>query len=89
MARGKKPERVPEGVEFPLSDDGRRSTMGFNAGAFEAAVKPVDMDLAAKIKQEAPKWRKKYSKYVVANVEISSKSTKNALAIANAGLDYL
>merc|ERR1712057_82588 len=89
MAKGKRVERPPEGVEFPLDENNRRSTMAFNAAAFEASVITVDPGLAAKIGQEAPKWRKKYSKYVVENVKLSAKSTGNALAIANAGLDYL
>jgi len=89
MAKGKRVERPPEGVEFPLDENNRRSTMAFNAAAFEASVINVDPGLASKIGQEAPKWRKKYSKYVVENVKLSAKSTGNALAIANAGLDYL
>merc|ERR1711959_723155 len=89
MAKGKRVERPPEGVDFPLDENNRRSTMAFNAAAFEASVINVDPGLAAKIGQEAPKWRKKYSKYVVENVKLSAKSTGNALAIANAGLDYL
>ena len=86
MAKGKRVERPPEGVEFPLDENNRRSTMAFNAAAFEASVINVDPGLASKIGQEAPKWRKKYSKYVVENVKLSAKSTGNALAIANAGL---
>jgi len=89
MAKGKRVERPPEGVEFPLAEDGRRSTMGFNAGAFEASVAKVDAALAAEIRSVAPKWRKKYARYVVENVKVSSASTKNALTIAKAGLDYL
>ena len=34
MAKGKRVERPPEGVEFPLDENNRRSTMAFNAAAF-------------------------------------------------------
>jgi hypothetical protein len=89
MAPPRGPPRAPEGVEFPLDDENRRSTMKFNAAAFEASVVGVDAEMAKTIAKEAPKWRKRYSKYVIENVKLSAKSEKNALAIANAGLDHL
>ena len=89
MAKGKREARPPEGVEFPADDTGRRSTLSLNSAAFQASVAKVDSGMASQIGQDAPKWRKKYSKYVVENVKLSSRSPDNALAIANAGLDYL
>ena len=82
MAKGKREARPPEGVEFPADDTGRRSTLSLNSAAFQASVAKVDSGMSSQIGQDAPKWRKKYSKYVVENVKLSSRSPDNALAIA-------
>lgn len=84
-------EKAPEGIQFPVSnaETGERSTTSANSGTFAASVKGLDKEMSESISNEGRKWRRKYSKYVVKNVELSAKSPKNALAVAKAGLDYL
>lgn len=84
-------EKPPEGIQFPVSnaETGERSTSAANSATFAASVRGLDKEMSDSISNEGRKWRRKYNKYVVKNVELSAKSPKNALTIAKAGLDYL
>jgi hypothetical protein len=64
--------------------------MGINKTTFSRAIKAVSPEEAQKI-DDLPdkKWRRAYQRNVVENVRHSAKSSKAALAVANAGLDYL
>ena len=81
--------RAPAGVEFPADEKNKRSTTHVNNGAFEAAIRPVDADAADAVVKDKRKWRFKYQKHVVKNVETSARSRENALGIAEHGLTYL
>lgn len=78
----------PNGVEFPVDSKGERSTTEVNQATFAAAIQAVDPS-AAEAVQAQRGWRFGYIKHLVAQVETAAKSPKNALAIANAGLQYL
>ena len=84
-------EKPPEGIQFPVSnaETGERSTSAANSATFAASVRGLDKEMSDSISNEGRKWRRKYNKYVVKNVELSAKSPKNALNVAKAGLDYL
>ena len=76
------------GVNFPVDAKGNRSTTEINRGAFIAAVEKTDAKLATEIKS-VRNWRHGYAKHVTKQVELACGSKKNALAIANDGLNYL
>ena len=84
-----RPARAPAGVEFPADEKNKRSTTHVNNGAFEAAIRSVDDVAADAVVKDKRKWRFKYQKHVVKNVEISAQSPDNALKVAEAGLQYL
>ncbi|CAE8585659.1 unnamed protein product [Polarella glacialis] len=75
------------GVDFPLDQDGKRSTTGLNQGAFAAAVKSHKEAHEAVVAEK--KWRFGYVKHVVRQTQLAAKSEEAALGIANAGLDYM
>mmetsp|Transcript_152119 Transcript_152119/g.276679 ORF Transcript_152119/g.276679 Transcript_152119/m.276679 type:complete len:787 (+) Transcript_152119:70-2430(+) len=85
-----KAERPAEGVEFPKDAEGKRSTMGINKAAYASAMRAVDAEEAKKL-DDLPdkKWRKGYIKGILEQVRKSAQSEKNALGIAQAGLDFL
>lgn len=89
----KKPTPVAEGLCFPITEqvpggEPVRSTQVTGKAIIAAAVKAADKDAAQKVVDEK-KWRFKYKKHFVKMVEVGCKSPDAALAIANAGLDYM
>jgi len=76
------------GVQLPFDKDGKRSTTQVNQGAFEAAVRAVSPQMADEVKG-VKNWRRGYTKHLTKQVELAVYSKKNALAIANGGLEYL
>lgn len=64
----------------------RGSTFG-NKGAWAAAVGAVDKAEGLKIEKEKH-WRQKYTKYIVRQVQVGLKSPKNAVRVAQGGLEY-
>jgi hypothetical protein len=87
-------ERAPKpasGMEFPWQgDDKKRSTMSINKQAFVKAMGAVNKEKSEAIDAlPDKKWRFAYQKNVVDNVRESAKKPENALAVAQAGLDYL
>jgi len=62
------------------------STFG-NKGAWAAAVAAVDPAEGTKVEKERS-WRQQYTKYIVKQVQLGLKSPKNAVSIAQGGLDY-
>mmetsp|Transcript_149518 Transcript_149518/g.261260 ORF Transcript_149518/g.261260 Transcript_149518/m.261260 type:complete len:734 (-) Transcript_149518:109-2310(-) len=84
----KKPPRPACGVEFPKDAKGERSTTEINKETFAVAIEAIDADLASKVRAEK-KWRGRYSKYLLEQVEASLRSPQAALNVASAGLNYL
>ena len=82
-----------DGVQFPVTGKDKagadeRSTTTVGKNVFAAAVAPVSASLSEACTAER-KWRHKYTKHVVAQVEASLGSREKALAVAKAGLKYM
>eukprot|EP00288_Rhodomonas_lens_P018100 CAMPEP_0177706440 /NCGR_PEP_ID=MMETSP0484_2-20121128/9227_1 /TAXON_ID=354590 /ORGANISM="Rhodomonas lens, Strain RHODO" /LENGTH=770 /DNA_ID=CAMNT_0019217903 /DNA_START=71 /DNA_END=2383 /DNA_ORIENTATION=+ len=84
------PRRVPklQGVVFPETKPGERSTSNTGREIFAKAVEAVDPAAAAKVRKEK-NWRFGYIKHVVDHLVTCAKSEKAALTIAQAGLDCM
>jgi hypothetical protein len=78
----------PCGVEFPEDSEGKRPTTEINRETFAVAIEAIRPDLAEKVRAEK-KWRFKYTKHVVDQVEASLQTPEAALDVAKAGLQYL
>jgi hypothetical protein len=75
-----------EGVAFPLSADGRRSTSALGRAVVADALRPVEPARAADAEQE-PNWRSGYLIHFRRLVEAGLTSKAAALDIGKAGLD--
>lgn len=84
----KKQVRPPNGLEFPVDKDGRRSTTAINQATFAAAIEAVSKEAAEAVRKQRG-WRFAYAKHLVKNVELSAQSPEKALLVANAGLKHL
>lgn len=82
------PGEAAEGVAFPLSADGRRSTSALGRAVVADALRPVEPPGAAGAEQE-PNWRSGYLTHFRALVEAGLPAKAAALTIAQAGLDSL
>ena len=78
-----------EGVVLPADASGKRPTTSLNCGAFAASLEGVDAEAAAACKQDEARWRRRYARHVVANVEVSARNPEAALQVATDGLAYL
>jgi hypothetical protein len=81
-------ERDRTGVDFPLGDDGRRSTTSTGRSVWADAARAADPELAGRIEAERD-WR---TGYVPRVVELTATATRNpeiAVAVARAGLSSL
>jgi len=74
------------GLLFPESGDGDRSTTAAGKAIFADSIKAVSPDDAAAALAEK-NWRFGYAKHVVKNVELSLASPDAAIAIAKSGLE--
>ena len=74
---------------FPKDASGKRSTMGLNCEVFAASLDSTDAAAAKATRADAAKWRRKYAKHVVANVEVSARSREAAVQVAQDGLRHL
>jgi hypothetical protein len=83
-----KPEAPLDGVEFPVDEEGKRSTTVINQGAFAAAVEKHSSEAFEAVKAEK-KWRFGYAKHVVRQTQLAASSEAAALGIARDGLAYL
>ena len=77
-----------EGVVFPLSADGRRSTSALGRAVVADALRPVDAVGALSAKQET-NWRSGYLIHFRRLVEAGLASKAAALSIARAGVGSL
>ena len=75
-----------EGLVFPESGDGDRSTTVAGKAIFAASIKAASPSDAEAVLREK-NWRFGYAKHVVKNVELSLASPDASVAIATAGLD--
>ena len=78
----------PEGVVFPASADGRRSTSALGRAVIADALRPVDPAGALGAEHET-NWRSGYLVHFRRLVEAGLASKAAALSIARAGLDSL
>lgn len=89
MASKKGNKNLPlEGIVFPLTERNDRSSSVTGKDAYKyaiASVSPSDAETINDIKN----WRFGYTKAVVKQVELSARSSEDALKIAEAGLNYL
>lgn len=74
-----------EGIVFPLTDSGQRSTADFGRAVFAAALATVAPADAAAIRAER-RWRQNYPAHVHRLVDSAVRSHETALTIARAGL---
>ena len=79
---------TPEGVVFPASADGRRSTSALGRAVVADALRPVDPAGALGAEQET-NWRSGYLIHVRRLVEAGLASKAAALSIAGDGLASL
>src|SRR6202034_2235044 len=79
---------VAEGVVFPLSADGRRSTSALGKAVVADALRPVDPAGAVGAEQEA-NWRSGYLTHFRRLVEAGLPSKAAALSVASDGLSSL
>ena len=77
-----------EGVVFPLSSDGRRSTSALGRAVVADALRPVDPAGALGAEQE-PNWRSSYLVHFRRLVEAGLASKAAALSVARDGLGSL
>ncbi len=82
------PPQAADGVAFPLSADGRRSTSALGRAVVADALRPVEPARAAGAEQE-PNWRSGYLIHFRHLVEAGLASKTAALSISQAGLDSL
>jgi len=82
------PGEPADGVVFPLSVDGRRSTSALGRAVVADALRPVEPASAAGAEQE-PNWRSGYLAHFRRLVEAGLASNAAALSIAQAGLGSL
>lgn len=75
----------PTGIQFPLNDSGRRSSLGVNQAIWADAAETVDSELAQGIRA-APAWRKEYAEFGRQLTEAAATSRASAEVIAQAGL---
>eukprot|EP01084_Bolivina_argentea_P227908 384995_1 len=80
--------RPLNGLIWPITDAKKnaRSTTKTNKSIWAASMATVDKNMSTKCEKER-NWRFGYNKHVMNNVVLSCKSEKNALEIANAGLN--
>lgn len=77
-----------QGIDFPHTKQGERSTTATGKAIWSAALGAVDGAAAAAIQAET-KWRTQYPQHVRHLVETSIHSSTAALTIAHAGLEAL
>jgi hypothetical protein len=82
------PQEAADGVAFPLSADGRRSTSALGRAVVADALRPADPARAAAAEQEQ-NWRSGYPVHFRHLVEAGLASKDAALSISRAGLDSL
>lgn len=85
-AAGSAPVKPVDGLVFPLTAKGDRSTTAAGKRIFADAIRGVDAAAADAVERER-NWRFGYQKHVVRNVETSFQSPKAALDIAAHGLE--
>jgi len=78
----------PEGINFPLTKKGDRSTTETSKAIFSSSISKIDATTASNIEKES-NWRNRYNKHLVEHVRKSLSSPKAALEAAEAGLEYL
>ena len=78
--------RSAAGMQFPLGEDGRRSSLGVNRDIWADAVAEVDPALSQRIRDN-DSWRKDYVGLVKEVTEAGGRSSQDAVRIAEAGLD--
>lgn len=81
------PKRAPEGLVWPVTDAKKdeRSTTVTNKAIWSGSLQNVAPAESKKVDAER-KWRFKYQKYVMKNVEIAAKNPADCLQIAEDGL---
>jgi hypothetical protein len=82
------PRNKLQGVVFPVTSKGDRSTTETAKKIFAAAIQGVDPEAAEKVQKEKS-WRFAYNKHLVTNCITAAKSEQKALSIAQAGLDAM
>lgn len=89
MANKKATKNVPlEGIVFPLTEKNDRSSSVAGREVYKtviASVSPTDAEAVNKI----PNWRFGYTEAVVKQVELSARSSEDALKMAETGLNYM
>jgi hypothetical protein len=80
------PKIIAEGVQFPSTSDGKRSTIAGGVAVWAAAARAVSAPLADEIARSKPIWRDEYPKLITRLVEQEAYSTERAIAVAEAGL---
>lgn len=83
-----KPAPKLQGVVFPITKKGDRSTTPTAKEVFGAALEVVDKQAADKVRKEK-NWRFGYNKHIVNNLLVSARSEAAALKIAQAGIDAM
>eukprot|EP01134_Creolimax_fragrantissima_P000935 CFRG0935T1 len=81
-------KKDPEGIAFPRDSKNGRSTQDAGKAAYAAALAAMDKSASEKTAQEKA-WRHGYAKHVTKFVELSAKSPEQAIAGAQAGLDFM
>jgi hypothetical protein len=75
-----------DGLQFPESGDGDRSTTVAGKTIFAASIAAISPEDAKAVIAEK-NWRFGYAKHVVKNVELSLKTPEASIAVAKAGLE--
>lgn len=76
------------GVVFPVTSKGDRSSTETNKNAIAAAFAGIDEAHKQKVLDER-NWRFGYAKHVIKSVEVGLKNPSNAVSMAQSGLKYL
>lgn len=82
------PPSKPEGITFPVTAKGDRSTTETNKKTWSASIGAVDSNAGNQVLGER-NWRHKYNKYVIESVQKGLQSPDSAINAAQAGLDFL
>lgn len=90
MAKSKRaPAKASQGINFPVNPDGSYgSTFGGHCALVEAARAVSDAEAERVQADGGRRWRSRYLKHVLRQVELSLESPDQALAIAETGLKW-
>jgi len=88
----KKPEVPPNGLEFPVDSEGKRSSSNPGKFAIAAAIRAAGAPESEKFAlscENEKKWRFKYTRHFMNLVKVSAHSPEAAIKASKAGINYM